>query len=226
MSRTGFLVVGALIFALAAAGVLVWTNTAFFSDTSVVAPSNPSPPPQATEQSQEKQLVNLMDDVAASGGYTALFTDSQIRRWSIADGHTFERHALDRSADVVIARLSSNVPTNKPFVGWPELGLSWILPVDFATIASGKNIEIGVVARSAPSNPSPALSVIFATRQAGNSDWHKLKLSSDFSVVKFRYQVPAVADGYKIGPVLVLHSDAEGTGRSVELLGAYAKVLP
>lgn len=220
MNRAGLLIIGAVIVAVAALGAIFWTDLLGGKPGS--APQAPSTP-TVSSGSPEAQLAALMNQIQSTGGHSATFTDEQIRQWSIADGHKLERLALDRG--VVMARLSSSVSREKQFVGWGELGLSWMLPIEFANAANGKEIEIGVVARSAQNNPSPVLSAIYATQQAGNSDWRELSLTPAFSLLKFTYQVPSIAEGYRMAPVLVLQADAEGRGRSVEVLGAYVKII-
>lgn len=225
MSRTGFLVVGALIFALAAAGVLVWTNAVDFSDKppATTPSATTSPTASATHTSREAQLMTAMNEAAAGGGFVASFMEPDIGKWQIAPGHQLERFSLDPSGPV-FSRVTSSAALDKASVEWPSLGLSMTLPLEFANVANGRKVEIGFVARSAQSNGSPELSVIYATRQAGNSLWRAVELKPTFEVYKFTYDVPQIEAGYVNGPIVVFHSDASGSGRAVEMIGAYVKL--
>jgi hypothetical protein len=227
MSRTGYLVVGALIFALAAAGVLVWTNYIDLSGKPSVAPADTVPVSTPTSQpsSREAQLVTQMNEAAAGGGFVASFLEADVRKWQIGQGHRLERFSLDPSGPV-FARLTSSTPLDKVSVEWPSLGLSMALPVEFANLANGRTVEIGFIARSAQSNGSPELSVIYATQQAGNSLWRAIELKPTFEAYKFTFDVPKVDSGYINGPIVVFHSDATGNGRAVEMIGAYVKLVP
>lgn len=227
MSRTGYLVVGALIFALAAAGVLVWTNYIDLSGKPPVAApkSAPASAPASQPPSREAQLVTAMNEAAAGGGFAASFMETDVRKWQIAPGHRLERFSLD-PAGPVFARLTSGVALDKASVQWPSIGLSLTLPVGFAKLVNGRKVEVGFIARSAQSNGSPDLSVIYATRQAGNSLWRTFELKPNFEAYKFTYDVPSIESGYVNGPIVVFHSDAGGSGRAVEMIGAYVKLVP
>jgi hypothetical protein len=63
------------------------------------------------------------------------------------------------------------------------------------------------------------MNAVFATRQAGNSGWQSIPLGPKFELHTFQYDVPAVDGGYNQEPILVLHADAAGQGRALELLG-------
>lgn len=216
MSRTGFLVVGALIFALAAAGVLVWTNVLEYS-------GEPASSTQAVALSDtELQAVGSMKQAATTGGFAATFSGREGRTWELAAGHRVERFALSGGEDI-LARLVSSVPLDKDHV---VDGLFVELPVEFSQLSNGKRIEVGVVARSGHSNPSAELSLLYATRQAGNSGWKTLKLSPVFELRTISFDVPTVADGYSAKPVIAVRGDTAGQGLAVELLGVYAKIVP
>lgn len=209
--KTGYLIVGALIFALAAAGVLVWTNL-------LKLPFGPSQPSEST-------LVVQMTERASANGVVAAFTQADVKRWQIAAGHRLERFSAD-DGKTVIARLTSTSPIDYASFDWPKSGLSIQLPLEFAAAANGKRLEIGFIARMPGANASEEIAVIYATQQVGNSTWQHVKLSSSFAMYKFTYDVPAVSTGYSKEPILVFHSDATGGGKAVELLGAFVKVLP
>jgi len=222
MSRTGLLVVVALIFALAAAGVLVWTNALNISGQPSGAPSATAPSTTAPP-SREAQLVTSMNQAAAGGGFAASFLETDVSKWQIAEGHRLERFSL-ASSGPVFARLTSSVALDRASVQWPSLGLSMALPVEFANLANGRTVEIGFIARAAQSNGSSELSVIYATQQAGNSLWQTVELKPNFEAYKFTYDVPRIETGYVNGPILVFHSDAAGGGKAVEMIGAYVKL--
>lgn len=210
MSRTGFLVVGALIFALAAAGILLWTDIGaqYFGPRTL-----------------EDRLIDQMSDIASEGGFAASFSDQDAGRWRLADGHKFERLAIS-SSHAVIGRLASAVPVNISPPTWESQGLSIELPATFAQQSNGRRLEIGIIARSAKANPSAILNAVYATRQAGNSGWRKFELAGEFAVHRILFDVPEVPSGYAAQPIIVLQSDAEGNGRSVELLGVYVRRVP
>jgi hypothetical protein len=210
MSRTGFLIVGALIFALAAAGVLVWTNN-------LELPSGILP------QSAEAKLVTQMTGTAGEGGFAVTFAQRDLKAWQIAPGHRLERFSVD-GGDAVFARLTSSSPLDRSTLEWPTQGLSVALPVDLNARSDGKQLEIGVLARAPNSKPATTLSVVYATRQAGNTGWREVPLSGQFELKTIKYNVPHVDGGYTNPPVLVLNADPSGEGGSVEILGVYLKI--
>ena len=224
--RAGYLIVGALIFALAAAAVLIWTNQ-------INLPGQPAAPPSATSvpsttvapPSHEAQLVTAMNEAAAGGGYVATFMEGDVGKWQIADGHKLERFSLGSNGPV-FARFTSSTTLDKTSVQWPALGLSMTLPPEFANAVAGKKVEVGIIARAAQSNGSNELSVVYATRQSGNSGWQSIALQPNFEAYKITYDVPNREGGYTNGPMIVFHSDASGGGRAVEMIGAYLKVIP
>jgi hypothetical protein len=221
MSRTGLFVMLALLIAAGAAAALFWTGvlTGKVDEPPVVIPSS-----DLGSTSRDAQLVNEMRTAAVGGGYSASFSEQDVGKWQIAEGHKIERFSAGQSGSV-FARLTSSGALDKSSVQWPTLGLSATLPVEFATATAGKKLEIGIIARSSQSNGSAALSVNFATRQAGNSGWQDIPLKPDFELFKFEYNVPVVETGYTNGPMIVLHSDATGSGNSAELIGIYVKVV-
>lgn len=221
MSRTGLLVMLALLIAAGAAAALYWTG---------VFSGKVDEPPVAISSTElgstprDAQLVNEMRTAAVGGGYSASFSEQDVGKWQIAEGHKIERFSAGQSGSV-FARLTSSGELDKTSVQWSTLGLSSPLPVEFATATAGKKLEIGIIARSSRSNGSSLLSVNFATRQAGNSGWQDIPLKPDFELFKFEYNVPVVEAGYINGPMIILHSDASGTEKSAELIGIYVKVL-
>jgi len=222
--RAGTLIVGALIFALAAAAVLIWTNQISLPGQPPAPTSAPATPSKPAPPSQEAQLVTAMNDVAAGGGFAATFQEQDLLKWQIADGNRLERFSLPTS-DAAFARLTSSAVLDKASVSWPSLGLSAKLPVQFAQAANGKRIQVGLVARSAQTNGSPQVSIVFATQQAGNTGWRTFELGQQFQLFKFVYDIPPVEGGYTATPIIVVHSDEAGSGKAIELLGVYVKVV-
>ncbi len=210
MSRTGYLIVGALIFALAAAAVLLWSD---------IAAEYFGPP------TLESRLTKQMSDVASAGGFAASFAENDAKRWRLSDGHRFERLSVG-SSTAVVGRLASSVALEVSPPSWESQGLSIELPATFAQQSNGKRVEIGVIARAPRSNASPALNAVFATRQAGNSGWRQFELGGEFQVQTIVFDMPEVPGGYTAQPIIVLHSDAEGQGRAVEILGVFARQIP
>ncbi len=218
MTRTT-LIIGALIFALAAAGVLVWTGVWEFADSTDLEESKPETPPVAASSSHDSQAAKWIEDAAVAGGIAVTFS-GDAQGWFLSEGHKLERFAID--ASTVFARLTSSSPLDPVRV---VDGLYVELPNEFAIRSNGKRVEVGVVARSAQSNPSTTFSVIYATQQAGNSGWRTMQLSGAFGLSRLVFDVPRVDEGYAAKPVIVIRGDSNGAGLGVELLGAYAKVL-
>lgn len=227
MGRAGGLFLGALIFALLAAGVLVWTGVLNLSPKPPYEPGSPTAPSPTVSASvsPEAELVKVMNDAAAGGGIAVSFREKDAGKWKIADGHRLERFSLDPTGPV-FARLSSSMPLEWQSNQWPNQGLSALLPRQFASAANGRRIEVGFVARTAPVNGSRHFAAIYATQQAGNSQWKSFVLKPQFGTYSFTYDVPALEGGYAAEPIIVFHSDPAGKGRSVELIGLYVKLLP
>jgi hypothetical protein len=226
MGRGGTFIIGALVLALAAAGVLVWTGSldpSLFAGGSNVPSVPPMPSVPSTPASREAQLVNAMNEAAAGGGFAASFLHTDAGKWKLADGHRLERFSLDPTGPT-IARLTSSVALEWRSNQWPNQGLSVLLPKEFGQLANGRTIEIGVVARMAASNGSPHFTAVYATQQAGNSQWKSIVVKPQFEIHKFTYDVPAVETGYSSEPIVVITSDSAGQGRAVELIGIYVKL--
>jgi hypothetical protein len=222
--RAGYLVVGALILALVAAGVLIWTGALNLSgrpgagsETTTTAPATTTGP-----TSPDAQLVTMMNDVAMRGGYAATFSEPSAKQWQLAAGHRLERFGLNNQG-AVFARLTSSAAVDPRSLEWHTQGLFWLLPVEFANRTNGKRIEIGIVARQPRSNGAPALTAAYSTRQSGNSAWKYVALGPEFGLHKFVFDVPLAPDGYTNQPILVINSDANAGGKAVEILGAYVK---
>ncbi|MEQ1863101.1 MAG: hypothetical protein ABL996_00450 [Micropepsaceae bacterium] len=209
--RSSGLVVGAIVLALAAAGILAATNFLGL-DLPFMNPS-------------EQELVAQMNDVAAQGGLAVTFAGSDAEKWQVAPGQKLEKFSLG-GGEAAVARLSSTGTIDISSFEWTKLGLSTTLPATFGQRSNGKRVEIGFVARAAQMNPSAEVSVIYATQQAGNSTWRQFRLSPAFELMTFTFDVPPLEEGYTKDPIVVFHSDATGFGRSVELLGVYVKLVP
>ncbi len=199
----------AVVLALVAAGVLATTN--FFGvDLPFFRPS-------------EQQLVTRMTEAAAGGGYAVTFVEADAKKWHVGPGHQLEKFTLGQG-DATFARLTSSTPLDESTWEWSTQGLSITFPVEFNNLTNGRTIEIGVVARLAQARPTDAISVAYATQQAGNSGWKKIPLGSEFELRKFTFDVPAIGPGtYTKEPILVIHADASGRGRGAEILGVYVK---
>jgi len=201
------LVAGAALLAAAAAAMLAFTGVISLP---FLHPSN-------------TQLLKQINEAAMTGGYSLTFSQADNSKWQLGEGHKLERFGLD-GADAAFARLTSNVPLNATTWEWSTQGLSAELPVEFNNRTNGQKIEIGVVARASAANSSNAVTVVYATQQAGNSGWHDLRLSSDFSLQTFVFDVPKRDPGsYDKMPIIVLNSDRSGGGKAVEIMGVYVK---
>jgi len=207
--RSTYLMAGVIVLALVAAGVLFATN--FFQSV-----------PLVLSGSEEAALVKNMSDRVAGVGFARTFTQKDMKDWHLTGGHRLERLAIDRSG-TVSARFYSSVPLDT--TQFLE-GLYLELPAEFRQASNGRKIEIGIVARATSARGSDAFSTIYLTRQAGNSGWRRYPVSSRFELQTFTFNVPRVEAGYLENPFLVIHADASGQGRGIELLGAYVKILP
>lgn len=218
MSRSGYLIAAALALAISAAGVLVWTDYFGLSGT-----TKRSVQTAGSDETRTPQLVKLMTQVSDNGGVAATFSDRDMASWQTGAGHKLERYSLG-GGEAIMARLTSTLPLDPSSVDWRTSATSFVLPLEFAQRSNGKRIEVGIVARAPSTNASPRLAAAYATSQAGNSGWKGLALSGEFQLIKFFFDVPGVETGYQNQPLIAFHSDPEGQGRSIELLGAYARL--
>lgn len=173
-------------------------------------------------KSPEAKLIDQMEQIA-EGGIAVTFGERDIKAWKIANGHRLERFSVSGD-DAVFARLTSTTPLDPTTFEWPSQGLSASLPTEFNNRSNGKPIEIGVVARATGSRPNATLSLVYATRQKGNSGWLQVPLGDQFQLKTFKYNVPKINSAYTNPPVVVLNSDPTGTGGSIEILGLYVKI--
>jgi hypothetical protein len=207
-----YVIAVALVLALAAAGVLFGTD--------ILGKS-----PFASNRSREFQVMTRITDARIDGvGIAATFSERDAKRWRLAGGHQLERFAVD-DGEVVFARLTSSVALDVNSNNWEQQGLSLSLPAAFGNRTNGQVIEVGFAARAPGANSADAVSVIYATRQAGNSGWKSFRVGKDFQLFKFTFNVPNVQGGYTNEPIIAFTSDPGGTGRAVELIGVYVKPL-
>lgn len=209
----------ALVLAAAAAAVMVWTNALQLGSPAQIE----QPGVVGASGSPEARLVAQMNEAAMGGGLAVTFQERDAQKWKLAQGHQLERYSI-QGGDVVFARLSSPVPLDGNSLEWPSQGLSLPLPVEANNRFNGKILEVGIVARASSGGPTHALSVVYATRQAGNSGWQSIPLGTEFELKTLRYKVPLLPDGYTNPPVLVIHSDPSGAGGKIDLLGVYLRV--
>lgn len=230
MGNKGFLVGAAVLLAAIAAALFYWTKimpqqqTAATAEAPAVAAAPAATTQEDPSSSIDSELVNTMTEAAKDGGVAVTFSEKESRKWKLADGHRLERFNSGASGPS-FARLSSSVPLEWTSNQWPSQGLSVLLPRKFAEMANGKTIEVGIVARTTSTNGSKHMAAIYATQQAGNSQWKTIKLTSQFEMHKFNYEVPQVEGGYTAEPIVVLQSDTSGAGKAIELIGLYVKVL-
>ena len=206
--RSTYLIAGAVVLALLAAGVLFGTD--FFK-------KNP-----LGKAADEAPFVTQASEAASRGGFAALFSEQDARRWRLAGGHRLERFSLDQSG-AVFARLSSTVALDKTSTDWPAQGLTVIFPREFNNAMAGRTVEVGFAARAAPANGSDVVAVVYATQQAGNSGWKEFKLGADFQLYSFKFKVPKVETAFVNGPIVAISADPTGAGRAVELMGVFVK---
>ncbi len=165
-----------------------------------------------------------LNSAAIGNGFAATFLETDASKWRVAEGFKFERFSLGAEGPA-FGRLSSSMPLDEKSVNWPALGLSAVLPLDFARAANGERIQVGVIARASQSGTSQSISVLYATQQAGNTGWRKFELQSNFQLFKFVYDIPLVEGGYDATPIVVINSDPTGSGQSSEILGIYVKIV-
>ena len=206
--RSTYLIAAAVVLALVAAGVLFGTD--FFR-------KNPF-----AKGADEATFLTQANEATAAGGFAALFTEHDARQWRLAGGHRLERFSLDQTG-AVFARLTSSAPVDKTSTDWEKQGLTVVFPVAFNNATAGKTVEIGFAARSSSANGADKVSILYATRQAGNSSWREFKLGADFQMFTFKYKVPVDDKPYVNGPIVVITSDPAGGGHAVELMGVYVK---
>ncbi len=207
MGRVG-LILGAVALSLVAAGAFFWKDIQ-----------------RLTGRVSEEQLVTDLKTAAAGGGYAVTFAQADSSKWHVGDGHRLEKFSLDNGA-TAFARLTSTVALNPDTVDWPTQGLSTLFPMAFNNKTNAGKLEIGVIARQPATNGSKAISVVYATNQAGNSGWHDIAIGPDFRLTSFTYDVPKVAPGgYIVPPILVINADRSGKGGAAEILGIYVKQI-
>lgn len=209
MSRSGIVLIISAILFVSLSAILILTKTI---DVGLF-----------NSRFAEEDLGGLMSDVTGKGGVGVTFSGADMKNWNLGPGHQLDRFSISNS-NVVFARLKSSQRLDISSVDWRTSSASFTLTSEFAQRSNGKVIEVGVIARTAQSNGAPALAVAYATQQAGNSGWRSLELEPDFRLMKIKYQVPKVPGGYTNVPVIAFHSDPSGSGRAVEILGAYAKL--
>jgi hypothetical protein len=223
MPRIGLLIGLAAFLVVIVVGALAYTG--YFGAFNPVGPTKPAgsttanPPPTSAQQ-----LVELMKEQASKGAFVATFTDKDMIKWIVASGHQLERFTLG-GADAAFARFSSSVALDLTSPNWLTLGLSVPVPLPYAELYNGKTLEIGIIARSAQANGSRALAAVYATQQSGNSGWQRIPLGPEFTLTQLKYPVPKLEAGYTNPPIIVLHSDPDAEGGSVELIGLYVKVI-
>jgi hypothetical protein len=200
------LTVGAVVLGLIVLGAIFWSNIVTLAFGSV-----------------EDKFVESVVERGKGGGYSAVFGGSDAKKWYIATGHRLERLSL--GGDAVVARLTSTTPLDRSTFEWPTQGLSIQLPVEFAERSNGKPIEIGIVARVSHGRVTAPLTVVYATRQGGNSGWQQLEVGGEFEIKTLSYAVPVREGGYTNPPVLVINSDPSGAGGAIELIGVYIKIV-
>lgn len=208
MNRNTSMVIGAIALAAVATAVLVLSGVSNLGG--MFGPST-------------SELLAQLRERASMNGIAYTFADAEAKKWAIAPGHRIERFSVGDAASAVV-RLTSTGSIDYKSFDWPNQGLSVTLPHDFAKISNGQQIEVGFIARQSSSNPSDTISVVYATQEAGNSTWRQIKLGGTFEMHKFVYNVPNMPTGYTKDPIVVIHSDFMGQGRSVEILGVYVKL--
>jgi hypothetical protein len=203
------LVVGAVVLSLVAAGAFFWSDIARLAGLV-----------------SEEQLVADLKKAALGGGYAVTFGEGDSSKWQVAEGHRLEKFSVE-GGTTSFARLTSSVPLNAQTWEWPTQGLSTVFPVAFNNKTNGGKLQIAVIARAPSTNGSKAISVVYATQQAGNSGWRDIPIGPHFEMTTFMFEVPERDAGtYTAQPIIVISADKSGRGGSAEILGVYVKQIP
>jgi hypothetical protein len=169
--------------------------------------------------------VKDLKEAAAGGGYAVTFAQADASKWQIGEGHRLERFTA-ADGTTAFARLTSSKGVEPTSFEWPNQGLSSRFPVAFNNRTNGGKLQIGVIARAPGTNASKAVSVVYATWQAGNSGWKDIPVGPNFELTTFTFDVPKLAPGaYTNQPIIVINADRSGNGASVEILGIYVKQI-
>ncbi|MEQ1755705.1 MAG: hypothetical protein ABL973_16410 [Micropepsaceae bacterium] len=222
MPKIGSIVAIAGVLLLAAVGAYLYPIVVGTTNNPVQVSESSKLPLAAEGPSIERQLVDQMSQIAGSNGYVVTFSDADVKRWRIPEGHQVERFSIN-NGDAAFVRLTSRAPISKEGWKFETQGLSWLIPKDFNDRTNGGSVEIGIVARRSGTNSSGGMSLLYATRGYGNSGWKTFPLSSKFQLKKFTYDFPRVEGVNLIEPILVITADFAGTGKSIEILGVYVK---
>jgi hypothetical protein len=207
MGRVG-LIAGAVALCLVAAGAFFWKDIL-----------------KLAGQVSEEQLVTDLKSAAAGGGYAVTFSQPDATKWQVGEGHQLERFTVDNGT-TAFARLTSSVPLDAKSWVWSAQGLSTLFPVAFNNKTNSGKLQIGVIARAPATNSSKAISVVYATQEAGNSGWKDIPLGPNFELSTFVFEVPSRNPGsYTKQPILVINADRTGGGASAEILGVYVKQI-
>ena len=176
--------------------------------------------------SEEQLVADLTKAVTGGGGYAVTFAAGDASKWQIGDGHRLEKFSVE-GGTTSFARVTSSVPMNAKTWEWSTQGISTLFPVAFNNTTNGGKLEIAVIARAPSTNGSRAISVVYATQEAGNSGWRDIPIGSHFAVTTFTFDVPERDPGtYTKQPILVINADKTGRGGSAEILGVYVKQIP
>lgn len=209
MGRVG-LVAGAVALSLVAAGAFFWSDIARLVGF----------------VSEEQLVADLTNAVAGGGGYAVTFAPADSAKWQVGEGHRLEKFSVE-GGTTSFARLTSSVALNTKTWEWATQGLSTLFPVGYNNITNGGKLEVAVIARAPSTNASKAISVVYATQQAGNSGWKDFPIGPHFAMSKFVFNVPKRDAGtYTKQPILVINADRSGGGGSAEILGVYVKQIP
>jgi hypothetical protein len=207
MGRVG-LIAGAAALSIVAAAAYFWSDIA-----------------RLAGMASEEQLVADLKTAALEGGYAVTFAQGDSAKWQVGEGHRLEKFSVD-SGTTSFARLTSSIPLNADTWEWSTQGLSTLFPVQFNNKTNGGKIQIGIIARAPATNGSKAISIVYATQQAGNSGWRDFKLGPHFEMSTFVFDVPKRDPGsYTAQPILVVNADRSGAGASAEILGIYVKQI-
>ena len=207
MGRVG-LITGALLLGVVAAGAFFWQDIS-----------------KLLGNVSEGQMVSDLKSAVGGGGYAVTFSQTDAGKWQLEDGHQLERFSVENGA-TAFARLTSSVPLEPTSVVWEKQGMSTRFPVAFNNKTNGGKLQIGVIARAPAANASKAISVVYATYQAGNSGWKDIPLGPNFELTTFTFDVPKLEPGsYTAQPILVVSADRSGAGASAEILGIYVKQI-
>jgi len=144
-----------------------------------------------------------------------LFSQSQPGEFIAAENTT-----VVMEDDVAI--LTSTVPDPDP--SGKTQGVRYRIAHDLEEKVRGKRINVQILAKADPNNPSEEFAVVYSTRMNGNSGWTTFNLSEDYSLFTFEYDVP-VATLPPNFDFIGINADTSAVGKGMIIKGVALDVV-